>query len=67
MTASAQYMAPPPEGWGVPKGFTKKEQKRKIKTSSHLQLTANEAVKTRRFWMLWLMLFINITCQESLY
>src|SRR5699024_3033750 len=26
------------------------------------QLTANEAVKTRRFWMLWVMLFINITC-----
>ena len=26
------------------------------------QLTANEAVKTKRFWYLWTMLFINITC-----
>ncbi len=26
------------------------------------QLTANEAVKTKRFWYLWLMLFINVTC-----
>ncbi|MFS0654100.1 OFA family MFS transporter [Bacillus sp. 179-C3.3 HS] len=26
------------------------------------QLTANEAIKTRRFYYLWLMLFINITC-----
>ncbi|NGY69584.1 OFA family MFS transporter [Bacillus megaterium] len=26
------------------------------------QLTANEAVKTRRFWYLWFMLFINVTC-----
>ncbi|TGU65620.1 MFS transporter, partial [Mesorhizobium sp. M00.F.Ca.ET.186.01.1.1] len=26
------------------------------------QLTANEAIKTRRFYWLWLMLFINVTC-----
>src|SRR5699024_8506785 len=26
------------------------------------QLTANQAIKTRRIWMLWFMLFINITC-----
>lgn len=64
MTASAQYMAPPPEGW-MPKGFKEKEQKGKIKRDL-VQLTANEAVKTRRFWMLWLMLFINITCGIAL-
>ncbi|MUK87706.1 MFS transporter [Ornithinibacillus sp. L9] len=64
MTVSAQYLAPPPEGW-KPKGFTEKQEadtaKGKIKEDLS-QLTANEAIKTRRFWMLWFMLFINVTC-----
>lgn len=62
MTASAQYLSPPPEGW-APKGFKENEDNGRIKIRPDLsQLTANEAVKTRRFWMLWVMLFINITC-----
>lgn len=62
MVVSSQYLAPPPEGW-VPKGFTEKQQNGQVKVKRDLsQLTANEAVKTRRFWMLWLMLFTNITC-----
>ncbi|WP_047982235.1 L-lactate MFS transporter [Ornithinibacillus contaminans] len=62
MTASAQYLAPPPEGW-APKGFIEKQESGKTKIKPDLsQLTANEAVKTRRFWMLWFMLFINVTC-----
>lgn len=66
MTASAQYLAPPPEGW-VPKGFDENQQTGKVKIKPDLaQLTANEAVKTRRFWMLWFMLFINITCGIAL-
>lgn len=62
MTSAAQYLAPPPEGW-APKGFKEGQQigKRKIKPDL-AQLTANEAIKTRRFWMLWMMLFINTTC-----
>jgi len=66
MTASAQYLAPPPEGW-LPKGFREDTENGKIKIKPDLaQLTANEAVKTRRFWMLWVMLFINITCGIAL-
>lgn len=62
MTLSALYLAPPPEGW-MPKGFTDNVNNSRIKIKEDLsQLTANEAVKTRRFWMLWTMLFINITC-----
>ncbi|GGA81070.1 L-lactate MFS transporter [Ornithinibacillus halotolerans] len=64
MTASAQYLSPPPEGW-VPKGFVVKQEagRTKVKIRPDLsQLTANEAIKTRRFWMLWFMLFINVTC-----
>ncbi|MFC0300246.1 OFA family MFS transporter [Virgibacillus soli] len=62
MMLSSQYLSPPPEGW-APKGFIEDGQANKTKIKPDLsQLTANEAVKTRRFWMLWLMLFINITC-----
>lgn len=62
MMASAQYLSPPPEGW-APKGFKENKDNGRIKIRPDLsQLTANEAVKTRRFWMLWVMLFINITC-----
>lgn len=66
MTLSAQYLSPPPEGW-LPKGFKENEQSGRIKIKPDLsQLTANEAVKTRRFWLLWFMLFINITCGIAL-
>ncbi|SES93473.1 MFS transporter, OFA family, oxalate/formate antiporter [Oceanobacillus limi] len=64
MTASAQYLSPPPEGW-KPKGFIEKQDAEAAKgkiTEDLSQLTANEAIKTRRFWMLWFMLFINVTC-----
>ncbi|MEH7479751.1 OFA family MFS transporter [Neobacillus drentensis] len=60
---SAQYLAPPKEGW-VPKGLeaaAKKSGTKKIQEDLR-QLTANEAVRTRQFWALWVMLFINITC-----
>ncbi|WP_289891470.1 OFA family MFS transporter [Virgibacillus pantothenticus] len=62
MTLSAQYLAPPPEGW-APKGFVNNQQHGKKQIKQDLsELTANEAIKTRRFWMLWFMLFINVTC-----
>ncbi|MHA6278640.1 L-lactate MFS transporter [Salinimicrobium sp. CAU 1759] len=59
---SSLYLAPPPKGW-VPEGFKDSEANAKKKVKEDLsQLTANEAVKTKRFWYLWLMLFINISC-----
>lgn len=59
---SSLYLAPPPKGW-VPKGFHAAAASGKIKVQEDLsQLTANEAIKTKRFWYLWLMLFINISC-----
>ena len=62
MTLAAQYLSPPPEGW-EPKGFKENQEEGKSKVKADLsQLTANEAIKTRRFWMLWLMLFLNVTC-----
>jgi OFA family oxalate/formate antiporter-like MFS transporter len=62
MIAASQYLSPPPEGW-LPAGFKAQIESGKKQIRPDLsQLTANQAVKTRRFWMLWLMLFINVTC-----
>jgi len=62
MGGSSLYMARPPEGW-LPAGFKAKlESKAKRIAVDLSQLTANESIKTRRFYYLWVMLFINVTC-----
>jgi OFA family oxalate/formate antiporter-like MFS transporter len=62
MFASSQYLAPPPAGW-APEGWKTSEVSGLRKPKSDLaQLLASEAVRTRRFYWLWLMLFINVTC-----
>ncbi|MBS4207789.1 OFA family MFS transporter [Bacillus sp. FJAT-50079] len=60
MTASSLYMEKPPVGW-LPKGFKEKMDAGKVAVDLS-QLTANEAIKTPRFYYLWMMLFINVTC-----
>ncbi|RSL30189.1 MFS transporter [Salibacterium salarium] len=57
MIPSALYLEKPPADYM--QHAKKEETKMNMELS---QLTANEAVKTRRFWYLWLMLFINVTC-----
>lgn len=62
MVAGASYIVRPPEGY-LPKGMeegSETSKKKKIKTDLS-QLTANEAIKTNRFWLLWVMMFINIS------
>lgn len=62
MTLSSLYLERPPVGW-APEGFNDKVQSGKTKVKVDLaQLTANEAIKTKRFYYLWVMLFINVTC-----
>jgi MFS transporter, OFA family, oxalate/formate antiporter len=62
MSLSSLYLEKPPADW-LPEGFKEKVQSGKAKIKQDLsQLTANEAVKTARFYYLWLMLFINVTC-----
>ena len=62
MLLSSLYLEKPPEGW-APAGFIEKVESGKKKVKEDLaQLTANQAVKTKRFYYLWLMLFINVTC-----
>jgi MFS transporter, OFA family, oxalate/formate antiporter len=61
MLSGALYIAKPAEGW-MPKGMKEKATTGTIKVKADLaQLTANEAVKTKRFWMLWIMMFVNIS------
>lgn len=67
MISGALYIARPPEGW-MPASMkaaaesTEKNAKPKLIKQDLAQLTAKEAVKTKRFWLLWLMMFINISC-----
>lgn len=61
MMLGASYIERPPEGW-MEEGIKKKSilGTENIKKDP-IQLTASEAIKTTRFWMLWVMIFINIS------
>jgi OFA family oxalate/formate antiporter-like MFS transporter len=62
MFASALYLEKPEEGY-LPEGFKKKVKEGKKKIKKDLaNLGLNEAIKTPRFYGLWIMLFINVTC-----
>lgn len=60
MMSSAQYLAPPPEGW-MPEGLSEEGGSKPIKTGL-AELSSVEAFSTVRFYYLWLMLFLNVTC-----
>jgi len=49
--AASSYIAPPPEGYG---GVAKAKE--------ITGMTAKEAIRTRKFWYLWVMFFLNISC-----
>lgn len=61
MFLSSLYLSPPPIDW-QPEGMKEVNDKNEKQTKDLAQLTANQAVKTIRFWALWTMLFINVTC-----
>src|SRR5262249_54251843 len=48
----------PPEGWR-PAGYTPPTQPKKLVTSANV--TADQAIKTPQFWLLWVVLFVNVT------
>lgn len=58
MLTAAQVLARPPEGWR-PADFTPKE-------AAPAELTMPMAIRTRQFWLLWGMLFINISAGISI-
>ena len=66
MMLSAQYLAPPPKGY-TPAGWDPSRATKKGPRREDLaELTANQALRTRRFYFMWLMLCINITCGIAL-
>lgn len=60
MISGASYIVKPEEGY-MPSIATNKEKKAKKITPSLQQLNAQEAIRTPRFWLLWMMMFINIS------
>ncbi|PXW89019.1 OFA family oxalate/formate antiporter-like MFS transporter [Streptohalobacillus salinus] len=65
MLSGASYIVKPPENWS-PKSATstsngKKAKKPRVSQDSLQQLNASEAIRTTRFWLLWVMMFINIS------
>jgi len=62
MFGAAQYMENPPEGY-LPENYSKAIAEGRVKPKEDLAfLTREEAIKTARFYGLWIMLFINVTC-----
>lgn len=62
MFSASRYIAPPPDGY-MPESFKHALESNKKKITQDLSnLTRSEALKTFRFYGLWLMLFINVSC-----
>lgn len=57
--SSARYMEKPPEGY-VPAGFT--EESGKTIKKDITNVTAMESLKQKRFYFMWFMMFVNISC-----
>jgi OFA family oxalate/formate antiporter-like MFS transporter len=56
---SARYMEKPPEGF-LPEGYKPGEDKKIRPDISNID--ANSSLKTTRFYYMWVMMFINISC-----
>jgi OFA family oxalate/formate antiporter-like MFS transporter len=66
MFASALYLEKPEDGY-LPEKFKKKiDEGTKTLKKDLANLTVGEAIKTPRFYGLWIMLFINVTCGIAL-
>lgn len=65
MSFSARQLAPPPRGW-TPAGFgaqgSRTAANPPVRKPDLADLDSFAALKTVRFYFLWLMLFINVTC-----
>lgn len=57
--SSARYIERPPVGY-LPEGY--KEGEGKVIKEDLTNITANESLKSTRFYYIWIMMFINIAC-----
>ena len=62
MFVCSQYLAPPPPGWAPQGSGVQSSLAKQFSAQRRIELRANQAVKTRRFYGLWFMLFVNVTC-----
>lgn len=67
MFGSSLYLAPPPKDWSPTAGKDRgdnpgKERRRGAQSICLAQMFAKEALRTRRFYLMWIMMFINISC-----
>jgi len=62
MFSASQYLSLPPEGWTPPTSQTASDTRKQATAYLPLDLTLGQAVRTKRFYLLWLMFFININC-----
>jgi len=60
---SASYIENPPEGY-LPKGF--KPNLKNTRTFSLSEITGKEALREKKFYFIWFMMFINISCGIAL-
>jgi OFA family oxalate/formate antiporter-like MFS transporter len=58
VVVAAQFYANPPAGWTVP-GW--RPTSAVSRAASSYNYTVNEAMRTGQFWLLWLMLFLNVS------
>ena len=67
MLAASQYLAKPPVDW-LPEGYNPDAAGKngKVVKKDLSNITANESLKTARFYFLWAILFINVTCGIAL-
>ncbi len=63
MLVAAQRLAPPPDGWS-PAGWTPPPHRAALLAQP--ALAVGEALRTQQFWLLWGMLFVNITAGIAL-
>ena len=61
--SAASYIENPPEGF-LPKGF--QENMSSSQNSNMAEFTAKQALNSKRFYYIWIMMFINITCGIAL-
>ena len=58
VVAAAQFYANPPQGY-VPAGWTPTSAVQK--TATKVDFTVTQAMRTWQFWLLWFMLFLNVS------
>jgi len=58
MSLGAWVVRVPPEGW-APEGYVPATESQGMRTTANV--TAASAIKTQQFWLLWVILFCNVT------